>query len=148
MLSQMAGFPSSSGWIIFHYYEVCAEGVQPCNMKNRDICWRIYKTQETLYIGQWHPVPFKVGTLGLHTVLPITIGYPFIFFWISSTVWTLFPLKGDFSFVKSQKSQGTKFRLWEGWLTWVIWCFTKKLHKTWCVSGYIVIMMLPITSCP
>ena len=43
-------------------------------------------------------------------------------------VWNLFPFKGDFSFRKSQKSQGTKFGLrGRGWVTWVIWCFTKKL---------------------
>ena len=46
----------------------CIEGIQQCNMKNRDIYWRRYKIQETLYIGQW--CPFKVGTLGPHPVLP------------------------------------------------------------------------------
>ena len=34
-------------------YEVCPEGVQSCNMKNRDIHWRRYKIQETLHIRQW-----------------------------------------------------------------------------------------------
>ena len=29
------------------------ESIQPCNMKNKDIYWRRYKMQETLYIGQW-----------------------------------------------------------------------------------------------
>ena len=32
---------------------LCIRGIQPCNMKNRDIYWRIYKIQETLYIGHW-----------------------------------------------------------------------------------------------
>ena len=31
---------------------VCPEGIQPCNTKNRDIYYRRYTTQETLYIGQ------------------------------------------------------------------------------------------------
>ena len=50
-------------------------------------------------------VPFKVGTLGPPTVLPITISCPLTFSWISSTVWNLFPFKGNFSFGKSQKSR-------------------------------------------
>ena len=57
------------------------------------------------------PVPFKVGTLGPHTVLPVSISCPVLFSWISSTVWNLFPVKGDFSFRKSQNLQGTKFGL-------------------------------------
>ena len=34
--------------------------------------------------------------------------------WISATVWNLLPFKGDFSFGKSQKSQGTKSGLLGG----------------------------------
>ena len=60
-------------------YEICPEGIQPCNMNNRDIYWRRYKIQETLYIGQCTSVPFKVSTLGPHTVLPIAISCPAIF---------------------------------------------------------------------
>ena len=32
-------------------YKVCPEGIQPSNMKNRDIYRRRYKIQETLYTG-------------------------------------------------------------------------------------------------
>ena len=53
-------------------------------------------------------VPFKVGTLGHHTVPPTAISCPFVFSWISSMVWNLFPFKGDFSFGKSQKLQSAK----------------------------------------
>ena len=54
-------------------------------------------------------VPFKAGTLGPHTVLPIAISCPTVFSWISSMmVWNFFHFKGDFSFGKSQKLQGTK----------------------------------------
>ena len=30
-----------------------SRGIQPCTMNTRDIYWRWYKVQETLYIGQW-----------------------------------------------------------------------------------------------
>ena len=43
------------------------EGIQPCNMKNRDIYWRRYKIQETLYIGQWHLSPLQSRHLGTFT---------------------------------------------------------------------------------
>ena len=125
-----------------------SRGIQPCNMENRDIYWRRYGIQETLYIGQCTSHPFKVVTLGLHTVLLVAISCPIIISWISFMVWNLFPFKGDFSFGISQKSQGTKFGVYGGWVTWVIWCFTKKLHEMWCMSGHVVFMKLPITSCP
>ena len=57
----------------------------------------------------------------------IVISCPILFSWISSMVWNLFPFKGDFNFGKSQKSQGIKSGLYGGWVTWVIWCFAKKL---------------------
>ena len=61
-----------------------------------------------MYIGQWCLSPLRSGYLGPHTVLPISISYPIILSWISWTVWNPFPFKADFSFGKSQKSQGTK----------------------------------------
>ena len=70
-------------------------------MKDRDIYWRRYKIQETQ--DNDASVPFKVGTLGPHTVLLITISSPIIFSWISSMVWNLFPFKGNFSLGESQK---------------------------------------------
>ena len=62
--------------------------------------WRRYKKNYTQDNNT--SVTFKVGTLGPHTVLPVTISCPVIFFWISSTAWNLFPFKNDFSFGKSQ----------------------------------------------
>ena len=53
-------------------------------------------------------IPLKVGTLGPHTVHTVAISHPIIFSWISLRIWNLFPFKGDSSFGKSQKSQGTK----------------------------------------
>ena len=69
-------------------------------MKNRDIYWSRYKKHWTQ--DNDDSVPFKIGTLGPHTVLPITISCPIIFSWISLTVWNLFPFKGDFSFGKAR----------------------------------------------
>ena len=46
-----------------HTQEVCPENIQPRNMKNVDI----------------YSVPFKVSTLGPHTVLPIAIGCHILF---------------------------------------------------------------------
>ena len=43
---------------------VCAEGIQPCNMKNRDIYWRRYRIQKTLYIGQCCLSPLQSRHLG------------------------------------------------------------------------------------
>ena len=62
---------------------ICPERIQLYNMKYRDVYWKRYKTQETLYIGQWCLSPFKVGTLGPHTVFPVTISCLIVFSWIS-----------------------------------------------------------------
>ena len=51
-------------------------------------------------------------------------------------IWNLFRFEGDFNFGKNQKSQGAKSGLWGGGVTWVFWCFTKKLHETWCMSRH------------
>ena len=93
-------------------------------------------------------VPFKVGTLGPHTVLPITISCPILFFWTSSIAWNPFHFKSDFSFGKA-RSPG--YQVWAiGRLSHLdnfMFC-QKTLHKTWCMNGHIVVMNLPITSCP
>ena len=47
-----------------HIFTVSPEGIQPSNMKNRDIYWRRYKIQETLYIGQWCLSPLQSRHLG------------------------------------------------------------------------------------
>ena len=77
-------------------------------------------------------VPFKVGTLGTHTALPFTISFPVVISWILSTVWNLFPFKGDFSLGKSQKLQKAK----SGLLSWLshmgnLMFHQKSLHKMW-----------------
>ena len=39
--------------------EVCLQSIQPWNIKNRDIYWKRYKIQETLYIGKWCLSPLQ-----------------------------------------------------------------------------------------
>ena len=47
-----------------HTHEVCPESIQPRTMKNRDIYWKRYKIQETLYTGQWCLSPLQSRNLG------------------------------------------------------------------------------------
>ena len=89
-------------------YEVCPE-------VSSHIIWKIevFIEEDTRYMKHCTynndtSVPFKVGTLKPHTVLPIAFSFPDVFSWILSMVWNLFPFKGDFSFGKRQKSQGAK----------------------------------------
>ena len=98
------------------------------------------------------PVLFKVGTLGPHMVLPIAINNsPVVFSWILSTVWNLFPSKGDFSFWESKKSQASKSGPWPGGsgvgglshLGDLTFC-QKTLSEMWCMRRRVVIK-LPIT---
>ena len=112
---------------IIYTYKACPEGIQPCNMKSRDIYWRQQKIQETLYIRQWYLCPLQSRHLGTSHSSPVAISCPIIFCWISSTIWSLFSFKGDFNFGKSQKLQGAESGLYGDLVTWVIWCFTKKL---------------------
>ena len=44
-------------------YEVCPEGIQPCDMKKRHLLKK-YKMQETLSRGQWHLSPLPRRHLG------------------------------------------------------------------------------------
>ena len=98
-------------WLSFHHvYTIHTSSVQNVSIyviwKIETFFWRRYKKHCTQDSDA--SVPFQVGTLGPHTVLPLTISGPFWFSWISLMVWNLFPFKGDFSLGKSQKSQGTK----------------------------------------
>ena len=133
---------SSVNYLYIH--KVCPEGVQPRNMKNRDIYWR-YKKHCTWTVDA--SVPFKVGTLGPHTVLPVTISCPIISSWISLTVRNLFPFKDDFSFGKNQKSQGARWLEGQRYPGDLMLCQKKPLHEVWYMSRHIV-MKPPITSGP
>ena len=124
----------------YRMHKVCPEGFQLCNMKKwRHLLKKIQDTRKIVHTRQkmqdtrqWHLVPFKVGTLGPHTV-PIAISCPVIFFWISLMVWNLFSFKGDFSFGKIQKSQGAKSELSGGHDAWagILWwsCLSPVAHS-------------------
>ena len=128
----------------YNIHMVCPEGIQPCNMKNRDIYGRRYKKHCTQ--DNDASVPFKVGTVGPHTVLPIAISYPIVFSWISSVVWNLFPFKGDLGKARNCRAPnlGCSGAESPGWFD----VLTKSLHEMWCMSRHTTVMKLPITSCP
>ena len=111
-------------------------------MKNRDIYWRRYKIQEA-YIGQWCLSPLQSGHLGtshsspnISSAVQNTLQNPLLespsaapLYFPESHQWYEISSLSKVILVlgKSQKSQGTKSGLYEGWVTWVIWCFTRKL---------------------
>ena len=105
----------------------------PWNMKNKDIYWR-YKIHETLYIRQRCLSPLQRRYLGTPHSSPDCHQLP----WISSMAWKLLPFKGDFSFGKSKKKTPNL-----GWVTRMIWCFTKKL---W-IRCDAWVVLLPWWSC-
>ena len=78
----------------------CVQKVSSQVLWKINIYWRRYKKHCTQ--DNDASIPFKGGTLGPHTVLPVAISCPIVFSLISSTVWNLFPFKGDFSFGKSR----------------------------------------------
>ena len=96
-------------------------------------------------------VPFKVGTLGPHRVLPVAISCPIVFSWISlwseiSSLPKVILVWGKARICRTPnlglRRTGTEY-------TWVIWCFTKKLRtrRTWFMSGHVLVLQLPVTSC-
>jgi len=54
------------------------------------------------------------------------------------------PFKGDCSFGKRQESQGPKSGLYNGWQTWVMWCFAKikSLHERFRMGNRIAVLKL------
>ena len=108
-------------------HKVCPEGTEPCTMKNRDIYWRRYKIQETLYTGQWHLSPLQSRHLGTSHNSPDHYQLPHLFFLNLTNGLRSLPFQRWFQFLEKPESQGIKSGLQGDWVTWVIWCFTKKL---------------------
>ena len=91
-------------------------------------------------------VPLKVVTLGPHTVLPVATSCPIIFSWISSTAEISSLSKVILVWGKAGSHRARNLGCNRGWVTWVIWCFGKTLHETWCMSRDVVVMKLLIIS--
>ena len=126
-------------------YEVCPEGIQPHTMKNGDIYWRRYKIQETLYIGQWHLSHLPIRHLGTSHRFPNRYQLPHhIFFWISLTVWNLFPFKGNFSLGKARSHRAPNLGYRGLSHLGDLMFHQKTLQETWCMSRRVVVMKLPI----
>ena len=119
---------------------VCPEGIQPCNMKNRDFYWRRYKK---LYIGQWHLSPLQSRHLGTsHSSAPSY--FPKSHGWSEiSSLSKMILVSGKARSRRVPNLGGSRAELPE-WLD----ALPKNLHEMWCMSGHIVTMKLPITSCP
>ena len=120
----------------------CPEGIQPCNMKNKDIYWRRYQKHCTWTTDL--SVPVKAGTLGPHPVSQSPSATP-LYFLESHWQCEISSFKGDFSLGKSQKLQSAKSGLSH---RGDVMFRQKFLHKTQCMSECVVMMKLPITSCP
>ena len=113
-------------------YKVCPEGVQPYNMENRDIYWRRYKIQETLYTGQWCLSSLQSRHLGTsHSSPKCHQLFCHIFLNLINDLKSLL-FKGE----SWEKPEVARSQIWAvgGWVTWVIWYFAKNLctrHDTW-----------------
>ena len=128
---------------------VCPEGIQPCNRKNRDTYWRRYEIQETLYIGQWCFHPLQSRYLGTSHSSPNHHQLPHHIFLNLIDGLKSFLFQKWFEFW--EKPEVTGHQIWA--LVGLshlrdLMFHQKTLHKTWCRSGCIVVMKLPITSCP
>ena len=83
-------------------YEVCPEGIQPCNMKKETFIAEDTDTRNILHRTMTSQSPSKWTS---HSS-PSRHQLPHCIF--LKLIISLFPFKGDFSFGKSQKCQGTK----------------------------------------
>ena len=115
--------------IWYWIYEVCPEAIQPCNMKNRDIYWRRYKIQETSYTGQWHFSPLQSRYPGTSHSCPNhhQLSAPSYFpeSHQRSEICSLSKVILVWGKARSRRAPNLGCR--GCWVTWVIWCFAKKL---------------------
>ena len=105
----------------------CPEGIQPRNTKNRDIYWRTYNIQETLYTGYLRLSPLQRRDLTQFSQSPSAA--PSYFpesHWRSE----ISPLsKVILVLGKSRSCRAPNLGCRWDWVTWAIWCFAKKLCK-------------------
>ena len=128
-------------------HKVCPEGVQPCTVKNRDIYWRRYKKHCTQ--DNDASVPFKGGTLRPHTVLPITISYPVIF--SESHQWSkISSLSKVILVFRKARNHRVPDLCCSGAESpgWFDVSQANSARDVWYLSRHVVMMKLPVTSCP
>ena len=95
--------------------------------------------------------PLQSRHLGTSHNSPNHHQLPTMFSWISTTIWNLFLLPFQRLFSFWEKAEVTGHQIWAvsglshlGYLMFN----QKTLHKTQHMSGHIVVMKLPISSCP
>ena len=105
-------------------------------MANRDIHWRRYKIKETLYLGQWRLSPLQSGHVGTSQFAQSPSAAPSYF--PESHQWSEISSLSKVNLVLGKARNRRMLNLgWNGgrgWVTWVIWCFTKKpctRHDAW-----------------
>ena len=134
--------------IFLHLCKACPEGIQPCNMKNRDIYWR-HNTQETLYIGQWNLRTLQSRTLGTSHSSPNCHQLPCRIFLNLIDGLKSLPFQRWFWFWK--KPEVTRCQIWAvAGLSHLgeLMFHRNTLQEMWCMSRHVVVMKMPITSCP
>ena len=143
--------------------EVCSERIQPCTMKDRDIYWRRCKIQETLYVGQWHLSPLQNGHLGTsHCCLSPSSTVQNTaksFVGIASAALLYFPEAGRLSEISSLSKVFLVLGKARSCKTSNLCCrglshlgdlmlYKKTAQDMMHEWGCIVVVKLPITSCP
>ena len=112
-------------------------------MKNKDIYWRRYKKQKTLYIGQSHLRPLQSTHFGASHSSPSisfiaqnTLQNPLLE--LPSAAPSYSPESQQWSDIsslskviivlrKARRHRAPNLGCQRGWITWVIWCFAKNL---------------------
>ena len=121
-----------------------SRGIQPCTMKNRDIYWRRYQIQQTLYIGQWCLCPLQSRHLGtshssssISSTVQNTPQNPLLespsaapSYFSESDWWSEISSLSKVILVlgKARSLRAPNLGLGH-WVTWVIWCVAKKLCR-------------------
>ena len=129
------------------YIKVCLKSIQLYTVKIRHIYWRRYKIQEALGIGQWCLSPLQCRHLGTsysspnHHQLPCCIFLNLINYLKSLSLSEVILL-----LVKPRSCRAPNLGC-RGAESDLIFC-QKILYETWYISECIVMLKLPITSCP
>ena len=118
-------------------------------MKNRDIYWRRYKIQETLYIGQWWLSPLQSRHLGTSHSSPSCHQLPHCIF-LNLIIRSEISCLSRMILVLGKTRSCTVPNLGYRELSHLgdLMFDQKTLHKMWCMSRHVVMMKQQVTSCP